>query len=183
MESDPQARATEASLALGDVARARTALSDRLAPGLGFLATLGMAVALSIALAGTGFAQEDPRLAVAGAGVITVVGGTQLWLVRRRTGVWVSDLAHRVVLGGGSLAAGSFVVALLATVWAASSGLWWVVALLSAAGGAGYALGGHRWLSAYHRHPEGHVGSDTRLALAVLATVAVAGLVLLLLVA
>lgn len=171
---------SDAAAALADVDSARHVLSDRAAPGTAFLASLGAAVAVTIACMGTGFARQQLWLAVVGALVFAVVASAQLLLVRR-SGAWVSDLAHDVVLGASSLASGAYVVALLATVWAAAQEQWWVVGLLSVAGGAAYAWSGRRWVAAFRETPEQHAGRRSGALVAATAVAAALGLVALLL--
>jgi len=56
---------------------------------------------------------------------------------------------------------------------------WWLVALWSAAGGAGYALGGRRWLRTYRAEPAAHGRGESAAWLALVALAAVGGAVLL----
>ncbi|WP_445149621.1 hypothetical protein [Baekduia sp. Peel2402] len=146
-----------------------------------FATSIGAAIAVQIGTAAVGLGGGAPWTLVAGLAVFAVVGVVQLTRFRRDNGVWLGGLAGRVVLGTGTLASSSYVVALAAAIWAAFAGQWLLVALASAGGGVAYALGGRRWLAAYRAEPEVHGRGESAAWLAIMSLAAVGGLVLLVL--
>ena len=101
---------------------------------------------MQIGLTALGFGEGALWPVAAGLAVFATVAGVQLVRFRRRNGVWLGGFASRVVLGTATPASVAYAIALAAAIWAADDARWWLVALWSAAGGAGYALGGRRWL-------------------------------------
>jgi hypothetical protein len=179
MESSPQRpSAAEAAAALA----AADALRDRVARGVAmpswFAASLGLAITLHIATTAVGVAEGRPWVLAAGLAVFAAVAGVQLARFRRRNGLWLGGLATRVVLGAGAAASASYAVALAAAIWAAYAAQGWLVALSSLAGGAAYALSGHRWMRSYRAQPALHARGDSPAWPALLAAAAVAGVAL-----
>ena len=116
----------------------------------------------------------------AGVAVFPLVAGVEVARFRRLTGVWLGGLASRVVDGSATAASASYVLSLGAAVWAAFAHAWWLVVFCAAAGGMAYACSGRRWLRTYRAGPAAHGRGESAAVLAVLAILAVAGLVLLL---
>lgn len=182
MESTPQRpTAAEASAALADAEAARAGLADAIATPSWFFTSMSVAIATQIATTAVAFGVGAVWLLEAGLAFFGIVAGAQLARFRRRNGVWLGGFASRVVLGTGTAASLSYAVALGAAIWAAYDSRWALVALWSVAGGAAYALGGRRWMHAYRGEPDVHGRGESVGWLALLALVAVAGLVLLLL--
>jgi len=155
--------------------------------------SLGVAITVQIATAAVGLARGAPfgelrsqEIAawwplVAGVALFVAVAAVQLLRFRQLNGVWLGGFVSRVVLGTGTLASASYVVALAAAIWAAYGGRWWLAAVCSILGGAAYALSGRRWMRAYRAQPAVHGRGEPALWLALLTSAAIAGLVLLLL--
>jgi hypothetical protein len=182
MESTPpRPTATEASAALRDAEAARTTLAGRIAVPAWFFASLGVAIAVQIAMTAVGVGDDAPWLIVGGLAVFAAVAGLQLGRFRRRNGVWLGGFAGRVVLGGATTTSVAYTVALGAAVWAGSGDRWWLVALWSATGGAAYALGGSRWMRRYRGDPAAHARGESLGWLALVTVTAIGGLALLLL--
>jgi hypothetical protein len=180
MESPERPTAAEASAALIDAEASRAALAEGIHTPSWFFASMGVAIAVQIATTAVGLGAEMPWVLVAGLVAFGAVAAIQLARFRRCNGVWLGGLASRVVLGTGTGASVSYVIALAAAIWAAYAELWWLVALWSILGGAAYALSGRRWLRAYRAQPDVHGRGESALWLALLGLAAVAGLVLLL---
>ena len=182
MESTPEhPTPAEASAALADAEASRSALANSIATPSWLFTSLGVAIAVQIATAAVGLARGAPWPLVAGVALFVAVAGVQLVRFRQLSGVWLGGFVSRVVLGTGTLASASYVVALGAAIWAAYGGWWWLVALWSILGGAAYALSGRRWMRAYRAQPAVHGRGEPALWLALLTIAAIAGLVLLLL--
>jgi len=182
MESTPRRpTAAEAAAALRDAEASRAGLAHAVATPSGFFTSMSVAIAVQIAATAAAFGVGAPWLVVAGVAVFGVVAGVQLARFRRRNGVWLGGFAGRVVLGTGTAASLSYALALAAAIWAAYGDRSALVALSSVAGGAAYALAGRRWMRAYRDEPDVHGRGESVAWLALLAVVAVAGLVLLLL--
>lgn len=169
----------EAAAALVGAEASRARLADGIVLPSWFATSIGVAIAVQIGTAAVGLGGGAPWALVAGLAVFVVVGVVQLARFRRRNGVWLGGLAGRVVLGTGTLASSSYVVALAAAIWAAFAGQWLLVVLASLAGGVAYALGGRRWLAAYRTAPEVHGRGESAAWLAIMSLAAVGGLVLL----
>ena len=193
MESTEQhPSATEASAALDDAVASRALLAQRLRTPPLFFTSIGVAIALQIALTAvalswsvgaggiTGLSSWSLAVLVAGVAVLLAVAGVQLEAFRRLNGVWIGGLLSRVVLGTGAIASFAYVVALLAAIWAAIDTQWWLVATCSIVGGAAYALGGRRWFEAYRAEPARHARAVSRPIVGLAVVVALAGLALLL---
>lgn len=181
MESKtPRPTAAEASVALLDAEAARARLADGIVTPSWCFASMGVAIAVQIATTAAGLAAGLPWLIAAGLAAFAVVAAVQLLRFRQVNGVWLGGFASRVVLGTATVASASYTVALAAAIWAAFADLWWLVALWSAVGGVAYALSGGRWMRAYRARPAVHATGESAAWLALLAAVAVAGLVLLL---
>jgi len=183
MESD--LTPDEAAAALAEAERSGTRLAAELRLPPYFHGALAVAVAVQIGTAALGAATEEAWAFVAlGAGVLVfvLVAGLLLVSFRHINGARVDGLASRVVFGSGSLASTTYCLALGAAVWAAFEEVWWLVPIAAVAGGLGYAASGQRWLRAYRRDPAAHSRGESAALLAVIGTLALAGLVLLLVV-
>jgi len=174
----------EAARALRRAEASRAALAGGVVLPSWFATSIGAAIAVQIGTValglGVGSAWAWWALA-AGLAVFAAVGAVQLARFRRRNGIWLGGLAGRVVLGTGTTASSSYVVALGAATWAAFEEQWPLVALASLAGGTAYALGGRRWLATYRTEPERHGRGESAAWLAVVSVAAAGGLVLLVL--
>ena len=171
----------DASAALADAEASCSALANSIATPSWLFTSLGVAIAVQIATAAVGLALGAPWLLVAGVALFLAVAGAQLLRFRQLSGVWLGGFVSRVVLGTGTLASASYVVAFGAAIWAAYGGWWWLVALCSILGGAAYALSGRRWMRSYRAQPAVHGRGEPALWLALLTIAAIAGLVLLVL--
>jgi len=170
-------------LSVADEAPRRLAAGLRLPTGLH--PVLGIAVALQIATAAYGIAQQTAAgLAVllAGLAVFLLVAAVGLHRFRRINGVRVDGLASQVLLGSGATASVTYLAALAAATWAAFESVWWVVAVAAVVGGAGYAFGAHQWWRAYRHDPAAHASGVSPRMLASLAVLACLGLAVLLVV-
>ena len=182
MESTPEhPTPAEASAALDDAEASRSALAESIATPSWLFTSLGVARAAQIAALAVGLARGAPWLIAAGVALVVAVSGVQLVRFRQMSGVWLGGFFSRVVLGSGTLASASYIVAYGAAIWAAYDGWWWLVALWSIFGGAAYALSGRRWMRAYRAQPAVHGRGEPALWLALLTIAAIAGLGLLLL--
>ncbi len=180
MESSPEyPTAAEAATALAGAEASRARLAQRILTPSWFSASLGVVIAVQIATTAVGLVEERPLVLVAGLVLFAIAAAAQLLRFRRLNGVWLGGFVSRVVLGTGTAASVSYVVALGLAVWAAFAEAWWAVALCSIAGGAGYAMAGRRWLRAYRDQPDVHGRGEPALWLAVLTVAALAGLVVL----
>jgi hypothetical protein len=159
---------------------ARTRLAASLTTPAWFFTSLAAAIAVHLGLTAVGLAEEEPQLVVVGAGVFVVAAGVQVWMLRRRTGVWVGGFVSRVVLGSAHLPGLAYAVGLATSIWAAYARWWWLVASCAVAAGAAYAWAGRRWLARYHAAPAEHARGESVGEVAVLAIVALGGLALLL---
>ena len=189
MESKPR-RPTpdEASAALLEAEATRASLAAHIATPSWFFVSMGVAIAAQIATVAVGLGHKPaldagevdaPWLVAAGVAVFAAVAGVQLARFRRLNGVWLGGFASRVVLGTAAPASLAYAIALAAAIWAAAGEHWWLVGLWSAAGGAGYALGGRRWLRTYRAEPAAHGRGESAAWLALVALAAVGGAVLL----
>jgi hypothetical protein len=175
---------TEASAALVAAEANRAKLADGIVLPSWFATSIGVAISVQIGTTALGLGDGSPWAwwaLVAGLAIFAVVGVVQLIRFRRSNGVWLGGLASRVVLGTGAVASSSYAVALAAAMSAAFGGRWLLVALASLAGGGAYAIGGRRWLAAYHAEPEEHGRGESAAWLAAISIAAVGGLVLLVL--
>jgi hypothetical protein len=180
MESSrPRPTAAEAAAALSAAESSRAGLAGRIATPSWFFTSMGVVIAVQIATTAAGLGDGDAVALAVGLALFVVVAGVQLARFRRLNGVWLGGFASRVVLGTGTAASVSYALALAAAIWAATGARWWLVALWSAAGGAAYALSGRRWMRTYRAAPAVHGRGESLLWLALVAVVAVAGLVLL----
>lgn len=170
--------ATHEALKAADAARTRLAAS--LTVSAWFFTSLAAAIAVHLGLTAVGLAEGEPQLVVVGTGVFVVVAAVQVWMLRRRTGVWVGGFVSRVVLGSAHLSGFAYAVGLATSIWAASASRWWLVATCAVAAGAAYAWAGRRWLAHYHAAPAKHARAESVVAVAGLAVVALGGLVMLL---
>ena len=181
MESEPgRPTAAEAADALSEAEASRTTLAHAITTPTWCFTSLGAAVAAQIGLTALGFGEGALWPVAAGLAVFAAVAAVQLARFRRRNGVWLGGFASRVVLGTGTPASVAYAIALAAAIWAASDAHWWLVALWSAAGGAGYALGGHRWLRTYRAEPAAHGRGESAAWLVLIAVAAAGGAALLL---
>lgn len=192
MESTEQNPTTlEASAALEDAAASRAALAHLLRTPPLFFTSIGVAIAVQVAMSAVAVAWSvgaggmtglsAPALAAfaAGVAVLLVVAGLQLRAFRQLNGVWLDGLLSHVVFGSGVLASAAYVVALFVAIWAAIAGQWWLVAASSTVGGTAYALAGRRWLLDYRAAPERHTRGVSKAMVALAVVVALAGLALL----
>ena len=167
MESEhDRPTAAEAADALTAAEASREILAHAIQTPSWCFTSLGAAVAVQIGLAAVGFADGALLPVAAGLAVFAGVAGIQLARFRHRNGVWLGGFASRVVLGTAAPASIAY-----------EHG--WLVALWSAAGGAGYALGGRRWLRTYRAEPAAHGRGESAAWLALVAVAAVGGAVLL----
>lgn len=162
-------------MAGAEASRAR--LAERIVTPSWFSASLGAVIAIQIATTAVGLVEERPWILVAGLVLFAIAAAAQLARFRRQNGVWLGGFVSRVVLGTGTAASLSYVVALGLAIWAAFGEAWWAVALCSIAGGVGYAVSGRRWLRTYREEPAVHGRGEPALWLAVLTIAALAGLV------
>ena len=180
MESTPdRPTAAEATATLTDAEASRAALAHAIATPSWFFTSMGAAITTQIAGMAVGLGDGAAWALMAGLAVFVAVAGVQLARFRRLNGVWLGGFASRVVLGTGTAASASYVVALGAAIWAAYAARWWLVALCSIAGGSAYALSGRRWMPVYHAQPAVHGRGESAAWLALLGAVAIAGLALL----
>lgn len=177
--SSPPPTRSNAAIALVAAEAARTTLAERVVLPSWLFVSLGAAVAVQIAGAAVGLAEGPVWVLLAGLGVFAVTAGAQLARFRRGNGLWLGGFASRVVLGTGTVASGSYALALGVALWAAFDGRWGLVALTSVAGGVAYALAGRRWVRAYRAEPGTHGAGESAVLLAAVAVSALAGLVLL----
>jgi hypothetical protein len=176
-----------------DEARALLSVTDeaprRLAAGLrlptGLHPLLGVAVAVQIATAAYGIAQQTAvglAVVLAGLGVFLLVAAIGLHRFQRINGVRVDGLAGHVLLGTGAISSVAYLAAFAAATWAAFEAMWWVVAVAAVVGGAGYALGARQWWRAYRHDPVTHASGVTPRMLAALAVLSCVGFAALLVV-
>jgi hypothetical protein len=175
----------EARSLLSVADQAPRSLTDGLRLPTGLHPALGVAVALQIATAAYGIAQQTAAgLAVllAGMAVLLLVAAVGLHRFRRINGVRVDGLASQVLLGTGATSSVAYLAALAAATWAAFASLWWVVAVAAVVGGAGYALGARQWWNAYRADPVAHARGVSPRMLVALAVLVCLGFVALLVV-
>jgi hypothetical protein len=178
MESKPSRR--EAAAALGDAEASRAAIADRVATPSWFFASMLVAISVQIATTAVAVGDGPVWLLVAGLAFFAAVAAVQLARFRRLNGVWLGGFASRVVLGSGTAASSSYVIALGAASWAAFEQRWWLVLVCALGGGAAYALSGLRWLRGYRTQPMARARGESAVWLVLGGTAALAGLVLLL---
>jgi hypothetical protein len=182
MESTPdRPTAAEASAALTDADASRARLADGIATPPWFFASLATVIAVQIAATAVGLGDDEPWALVAGVMTFAVAAALLLLRFRRLNGVWLGGFASRVVLGTGTAASTSYVLALGMAIWAAYESQWWLMTLCSLVGGATYALSGRRWLRTYRTQPAGHGRGESVALLALVSVAAIAGFVLLVL--
>ena len=169
----------EVVAALSDAEASRAALAEGIRTPSWFFTSMAVAIAVQIATAAAGLAEETLWITGAGLLVFGLVAGVQLARFRRVNGVWLGGFASRVVFGGGTAASLSYCAGLGAAIWAAYGSYWWLVALWSVAGGAAYALAGRRWLRGYRSDPARHSRGESAALLALMLLAAVGGLALL----
>lgn len=148
-----------------------------------FFVPIGAAVAIQIGTTAAGIAGQGGSsgwLLLVGLAAFLAVVAVQLARFRSLNGVWLGGLVSRVIGGTAEAASLSYCAALVGALWAALADVWWLVPLCAAAGGAGYALSGRRWLRDYRSEPARHSRGESAAWLAVLAALALAGAVLLL---
>jgi hypothetical protein len=183
MESTPERpTASEASAALTEAEASRAALARGIATPSWFFTSMSAAIAAQIATMAVGLGDGAPWTLAAGLAIFAAVAGVQLARFRQLNGIWLGGFANRVVLGAGTPASTSYVVALGAAVWAAFEGQWWLATLCSVVGGVAYALSGRWWLRAYRTRPAAHGRGDSAAMYALFTVAALAGLALLLII-
>jgi len=178
MESKPSR--AEAATALRDAEASRAAIAAGVAPPSWFSTSICVAISVQIATTAVGLGDGTVWVLAAGLAFFAVVAGVQLARFRRRNGVWLGGFASRVVLGTGTAASSSYVIALGAAAWAALEEQWWLVALCALGGGGAYALSGLRWLRGYQAQPAARARGESAAWLALGGAAALAGLALLL---
>jgi hypothetical protein len=178
MESKPTP--AEAAAALRDAEASRAAIAGGVVTPSWFFTSIAVAISVQIATTAVGLGDGPVWVLVAGLTFFAAVAAAQLVRFRRRNGVWLGGLASRVVLGTGTAASSSYVIALGAAVWAASEEQWWLVVLCALGGGAAYALSGLRWLRGYREQPAARARGESAAWLALCGAAALAGLALLL---
>ena len=179
----PARGSDEAYSALTGAADARRRLTGSLVLPALFFTSIGVVIAAQIATSAVGLARQDVSgwlLTVAGWAALALVAGAQLWRFRQLNGVWVSGLAHRVVLGTAQSAAVAYGLGFAGAIWAALEGVGWLVACSSLAGGLAYAWSGRRWWGAYQGDPGTYGRPASRTLLASGGAVAAIGAVVLL---
>jgi hypothetical protein len=182
MESKvPRPTAMEASVALRAAETARANLADRLVMPSWLYVSMGTAIAVQIATTAVALRNGAPWLMAAGLAAFAAVAGAQLGQFRRLNGVWLGGFASRVVLGTGTTASVSYLVALAAAIWVGYGDQWWLVAPCSALGGTAYALSGRRWMREYRADPAAHARGESLAWLALTTAAVIGGLALLVL--
>ncbi len=172
---------TQAADALREAEASRAALAERIVTPAWFSVALGVAIAVQIATTAIGLGDDRPWLVAGGLAFFAAVAGLQLARFRRANGVWLGGFAGRVVLGTATAASVTYAVALAAAIWAAFADRWWLAALWAAAGGAGYALSGARWMARYRGDPAAHARGESLAWLALVSAAAIGGLAVLVL--
>lgn len=178
MESKPTR--AEAAAALRDAEASRAAIADGVATPSWFFTSMVVAISVQIATTAVGLGDGPVWLLVAGLAFFAAVAGAQLVRFRRRNGVWLGGFASRVVLGTGTAASSSYIIALGAAAWAGLEKQWLLVLLCALGGGVAYALSGLRWLRGYRAQPVARARGESAAWLALSGAVALAGLALLL---
>jgi hypothetical protein len=177
MESKPTR--SEAATALRAAEVSRAAIADGVATPSWFFTSIVVAISVQIATTAVGLGDGPVWVLVAGLAVFAAVAGVQLARFRRCNGVWIGGFASRVVLGTGTAASGSYVIALAAAAWSALEEQWWLVALCALGGGGAYALSGLRWLRGYQAQPAVRARGESAAWLALGGAAALIGLALL----
>lgn len=170
----------EAAAALRDAEASRAAIADGVATPSWFFTSMVVAISVQIATTAVGLGDGPMWLLVAGLAFFAAVAGAQLVRFRRRNGVWLGGFASRVVLGTGTAASSSYIIALGAAAWAGLEEQWLLVLLCALGGGVAYALSGLRWLRGYRAQPVARARGESAAWLALGGAVALAGLALLL---
>lgn len=187
MESTPGGPDSEGArtvLAGADDARRRLTSALRLPAGV--VPAIATGVALQVATAAWGIAQQTTAgmvVLLVGLAVFALVAGFALHRFRRINGARVDGLAGQILLGTGPVATGAYLGALAAATWAAFDSQWWLVAIAAVAGGAGYAFGVRQWWRAYVGDPTAHARGASPRVLVAAALIAGLGLVALLVLA
>jgi hypothetical protein len=182
MESSERPAHDLTSLRDAEQARDELAASVTLPPGHDL--AIGAAVAVQVATTAVGlFVDETWARGTLAAGLVFfgVVAAAQLWRFTRLNGVRVRGFAGKVIFGSAVTASAGYAVAAAVAYVAAARGLWWLTGVAAACGGVVYVLSGRRWLRAYRQEPDRLGAGESTLWLALAATLAVAGLVLLVL--
>lgn len=178
--STPPTRA-QASAALAEAEATRAQVAGDVVLPSGFTASMGAAVAVQIGTTAVAVGGGPLWVLAAGLVIFTVVAGVQLLRFRRRNGVRLGGLADRVVFGSGAVASWSYAAGFVVAIAAANAGRWWLVVLASLLAGAGYALAGRRWMTAYRAAPHEHARGTSAAWLAASAIATIAGVLLLVL--
>lgn len=178
MESKPTR--AEATAALREAEASRAAIADGVGTPSWFFTSIAVAISVQIATTAVGLGDGPAWLLVAGLAFFAAVAGAQLVRFRRRNGVWLGGFASRVVLGTGTAASSSYIIALGAAAWAGLEEEWLLVLLCALGGGVAYALSGLRWLRGYRAQPVARARGESAAWLALGGAVALAGLALLL---
>jgi hypothetical protein len=172
----------DASAALDEARRSQARLAAGVRLPRWFLGSIGVAIAAQILTASVGVVVDSaPTYALLAAGVLAfvAVAWIQVARFRRRNGIRVDGLISRVVLGTATTASLAYTAGLGGAIWAGFTGYWWLSALCAAAGGAGYAASGMRWMRLYRGDPQAHARAESVWWVLTLAALAVAGLFLL----
>ena len=184
MESNAQPpTSAQAAAAIAEAEEGRASLADGIVVPRWFFLPIGVAVALQIGTTATGLgATGEGMLWLFPAGLLALLlaMAVELARFRSRNGVWLGGLVSKVVGGTATAASTSYGAGLAGAIWAALAGAWWLVPVCAVAGGAGYAWSGRAWVRGYRAEPAAHGRGEPAAVLAVLAALALAGLVLLL---
>jgi hypothetical protein len=180
MESNPTP--DEASASIAEARAAAVRLARELQLPSHFHSSVGVAIAIQIGTSAAGIAAQDGwPVGLLGAGLVVfaAVAVVQLVRFRRLNGAWVWAVANQVVLGSGTAATLTYLLAFSGALLAAFGGLWWLVAVVAVAGGGGYVRCGQLWLSRYRKDPVSRPHGEGTVVFVLAALVAATGLVLL----
>jgi hypothetical protein len=179
MESmDP--RDAAAALEQARLAQGRMAANLRL-PGW-FYGSIGVTIAVQILTIAIGVVIDSAQahlVLVAGPVLFVATAAIQLTRFRNLNGVWVSGLLSQVVLGSATTASAAYAAGLTGALWAGFAGYWWLSVVCAMAGGAGYIVGGVRWMRLYRGDPQVNARAESMWWALVLVALAGAGLFLL----
>jgi len=182
MENTNDMESGDPRAAVADAEAARNRLVAELELPSFFYATIAATITAQIALAAAGISRQDIQgvvLAFVGVVIFVGVGAVQLNRFRRLNGVWVAGLLSRVMAGAGAVSSATYAVSFAAATWAAFAQQWLLVAVAAAIGGIAFAASGRHWWRGYREHPTNQARAESGTWVAVVASVAVAGAVLL----
>jgi hypothetical protein len=182
MENINGVESSDPRVAIADAEAARARLVGALELPSFFYASIAAAITAQIALAAAGIAWQDTRgvvLASIGVVIFVAVCAIQLNRFRRLNGVWVAGLLSRVMAGTAPASSVTYALSFAAATWVAFAQQWLLVALAAAIGGIAFAASGRHWWRGYREHPTNQPPAESGPWVATLASVAVAGAVLL----